>query len=384
MKKIVFLTIIIFCVMATESSYCIDQNIKPYEYIEEQLNSMQIWKLEEYLKGEELLNNINIKTFLLDVARGKKNIFDIINKDVLSTYLFREIRTNLKIFISILILSVISSLLKNLDNSFSSGTISKLSNYVIFLVLVSLTFIGYKEVLYICSTTIENMSRFMEIVIPIEIAILVTLGFPITSATLSPIFLGAIAFITMVFKRFIVISMTLAFSILIINSISENLKLKKLFSFIKQFNIFSVGAILTLYLGIISIQGIYITSFDKLSMKTVKFAVGNFIPIVGNLVSDSIDIVLSSSYLLKSVIGSLGLIILLSICLLPIIKIACILLVYKISAAIIEPISDDNIASYINEVGNLIAVSLASLVVISMIFFITMAILASIGNIARI
>ena len=77
----------------------------------------------------------------------------------------------------------------------------------------------------------------------------------------------------------------------------------------------------TIYLGLVSIQGLYVTNIDNFTVKTAKFAVGNFIPVVGGFVSDSFDIILSSSQLIKNVFGGIGLILLVGICLIPIIKI---------------------------------------------------------------
>lgn len=70
----------------------------------------------------------------------------------------------------------------------------------------------------------------------------------------------------------------------------------------------------TIYLGLVSIQG-HITSVDNFTVKTAKFVIGNFIPVVGGFVSDSVDILLSSSQLIKGVFGGIGLIVLVGICL---------------------------------------------------------------------
>lgn len=333
-------------------------------------------------ENEQVLKNINFKNFIIDVVKGKKNVLDIIDTAQVKNYLFKEIKFNFKILVTVLILSLISAILKNLDNSFSGTAISHVSNYTVFVLLISITFMGYKDVLEIARVTIDNMVNFMQIAIPIEMAFLVTLGFPVTSASLSPIFLGGIVFINIIFKTFLMVIMALSFSILIINNISSNINLKRLYNFTKQISVFTVGFLLTVYLGIISIQGIYVTSFDKFSIKTIKFAV-DFIPVVGGFVSDSIEILLSSSYLLKSVLGAASLVILIGICLIPIFKIVSIILVYKVSSIIVEPISDDNISTYLNEMANLMIIILSSVVAVGIMFFITIAILASIGNVTR-
>ena len=175
-------------------------------------------------------------------------------------------------------------------------------------------------------------------------------GLTATSATLSPVFVGGVSVINLVFKNIIFTLITLAFCVLVVNN-----------------------------LGLISIQGIYVTSFDKFTVKSAKFAVGSFIPVIGNFVSDSVDILLSSSLLIKNIFGSIGLILLIGICLVPIIKIFSIIIVYKIGAAIVEPIGEDNISSFMDETSKLMTVILVSVLAVLIMFFITISILTSLS-----
>ena len=169
-------------------------------------------------------------------------------------------------------------------------------------------------------------------------------------------------------------SITIAFAILIINNLSQSIKLKKLSSFIKNVNIVTIGAIFTIYLGLVSIQGMYVTSFDKFSVKTAKFAIGNFIPVVGGFVSDSMDILLSSSQLIKNVFGGIGLVLLIGICLIPIIKVLSVVTVYKVAAIVVEPVGEEGISSFLNDVANLMVIMLACIIAITIMFFVTIAI----------
>ena len=280
---------------------------------------------------------------------------------------------------TILVLALLSSILKSLDNSFSSNAVSQITTYIVFITMVSLTLIGFKDVLEICNNTIDSTIGIMQVIMPILIALLALMGCPITSAVLNPIFIGGVAFINVIFKKFIFVSISIAFAILVVNNISKHIKLKKLSSFIKQINLVCIGAMFTIYLGLVSIQGLYVTSVDNFTVKTAKFAIGNFIPVVGGFVSDSVDILLSSSQLIKGVFGGIGLIVLVGICLVPVIKIASIILVYKVSAIAVEPIGEDSISSFLNEVANLMMILLACIIAITIMFFVTLAILTSIS-----
>ena len=390
MKKIV--TSIILCILMgltfANVSFAQEENDKKVKesvdtYISEQLNKINLQEIQNQIKDEKFIEDVDLKTFMKDLISGKKTMLDLFDKEGLKLFLFDELRASLKVASIIFVLALLSSILKSLDNSFSSGAISQVTTYIVFIVMVTLTLVGFKDVLNICNTTIDSMINLMQILIPILITFLVVMGFPMTSTVMTPIFMGGVTFINIVFKNFLFVSITIGFAILVINNLSNSIKLKKLASFIKQINLITIGAIFTIYLALVSMQGMYVKSLDGFAVKSTKFAIGNFIPVVGGFVSDSFDIILSSSQLIKNLFGGVGLIILVGICLIPIIKIISIILVYKTSAMIVEPVGEDSISNFLNEISNLMAIMLACIIAITIMFFVTIAIVVSISVVAQ-
>ncbi|WP_025161763.1 stage III sporulation protein AE [Paraclostridium bifermentans] len=390
MKKIV--TSIILCILMgltfANVSFAQEENDKKVKesvdtYISEQLNKINLQEIQNQIKNEKFIEDVDLKTFMKDLISGKKTMLDLFDKEGLKLFLFDELRASLKVASIIFVLALLSSILKSLDNSFSSGAISQVTTYIVFIVMVTLTLVGFKDVLNICNTTIDSMINLMQILMPILITFLVVMGFPMTSTVMTPIFMGGVTFINIVFKNFLFVSITIGFAILVINNLSNSIKLKKLASFIKQINLITIGAIFTIYLALVSMQGMYVKSLDGFAVKSTKFAIGNFIPVVGGFVSDSFDIILSSSQLIKNLFGGVGLIILVGICLIPIIKIISIILVYKTSAMIVEPVGEDSISNFLNEISNLMAIMLACIIAITIMFFVTIAIVVSISVVAQ-
>ncbi|WP_394866710.1 stage III sporulation protein AE [Paraclostridium bifermentans] len=390
MKKIV--TSIILCILMgitfANVSFAQEENDKKVKesvdtYISEQLNKINLQEIQNQIKDEKFIEDVDLKIFMKDLISGKKTMLDLFDKEGLKLFLFDELRASLKVASIIFVLALLSSILKSLDNSFSSGAISQVTTYIVFIVMVTLTLVGFKDVLNICNTTIDSMINLMQILMPILITFLVVMGFPMTSTVMTPIFMGGVTFINIVFKNFLFVSITIGFAILVINNLSNSIKLKKLASFIKQINLITIGAIFTIYLALVSMQGMYVKSLDGFAVKSTKFAIGNFIPVVGGFVSDSFDIILSSSQLIKNLFGGVGLIILVGICLIPIIKIISIILVYKTSAMIVEPVGEDSISNFLNEISNLMAIMLACIIAITIMFFVTIAIVVSISVVAQ-
>lgn len=391
MKNKILGLILILLLSFTSISFAEDSsNNEDYEdtkdnidlYIDNQLSKINIDEVEKYVKDDNVVKNVDLKTYIKKLVRGETNLLDLFDKNKIKTAALSEIKTSIKIATSILVLALLSSIIKSLENSFSSKGITTVTNYIVFITVVTLTLVSFRDILSLCYTTIENIMGLVNVIIPIMISLLVLVGFPITSTALNPIFIGGIAAINIIFKKFIFMAISIAFAILVVNNLTNNIKLNRLSSFIKQINIVALGAVFTLYLGLVSIQGLYVTSFDKFTVKTAKFAVGNFIPVVGGFVSDSVDILLSSSQLIKNVFGGVGLVILVGICLIPIIKILSVILVYKVCSIAIEPVGEDNISSFLNEVANLMIIILATIIAVTIMFFVTIAILTSISAVA--
>ena len=57
-----------------------------------------------------------------------------------------------------------------------------------------------------------------------------------------------------------------------------------------------MGGLLTIFLGIISIQGATAAVTDGVTIRTAKYLTGNFVPVVGRMFSDAADMVVGASF----------------------------------------------------------------------------------------
>src|SRR5690606_28057888 len=165
-----------------------------------------------------------------------------------------------------------------------------------------------------------------------------------------------------------------------VNNISENYKVTHLANLFKSVGMGLLGVFLTIFLGVISVQGTTSAIQDGVAMKTAKFVTGNFIPVVGRTLTDATDTILSASLLLKNAIGVVGLIIVALIALFPALKVAAIAIIYKIAAAVLQPIGDGPVITTLNTISNFILFVLACLVAISIMFFLAIVIIVVASN----
>ena len=171
----------------------------------------------------------------------------------------------------------------------------------------------------------------------------------ITSANIAqPILLFLINFIgnmiTKVFLPFILIGTALG----IISKVSDRVQINKISKYFKSTTIWALGIALTIFVGILSLEGSLSSSVDGITAKTAKAAVSNFIPVVGKILGDAVDTVIGCSNILKNAVGIVGVIVVIGICIMPIIKLALLMGTYYIASAIVEPIADEKIISLLS------------------------------------
>lgn len=108
-------------------------------------------------------------------------------------------------------------------------------------------------------------------------------------------------------------------------------------------------------------QGASAAVTDGIALRTAKFITGNFIPVLGRMFTDATDTVISASVLLKNTVGLVGVAILISIAAFPAIKVLSLALIYKLAAAILQPLGGGPIISCLDVISKVYFISLLHL-----------------------
>lgn len=345
----------------------------------------EINDLYEYINkmktDEELMDNLNpveyIKTY---IKEGKGNLsFDTIANSVLNVA-FKEVKSVLQLVISIVTITIICSLLKNLQDAFSDESISQVAFYACYALIIMVLSKSFIISISVAKDVITNISDFMNALLPILVTMISLSGGIAEAAALDPIVLGAVIFIPKVYSNIIIPMILMGFVLEFANNISEEHKITNLCNLLRQVTIWFQGIIITVFIGLLTIRGITSTTIDAVTLKTAKFAVDNFIPIVGKAFSDAITSVAGYSLIIKNAVSVIGLVVVILILLHPLIKLILITLIYKLSAALVEPISDSRITKSLEAAGNSMVLITSCVLTVSVMFFILIAIMASSGR----
>lgn len=351
--------------------------------MDEQIDILNIGDLEKIvedtMKENELLPKFNTKDFLLGLIKGDvKFTFKDIVKNI-GLLFFKELRTSLILLAKILIITLISSILTNLQSTFENASVAELANYISYVLIAILVISSFTQVMELAKETIDRMVGFMQAILPILLTLLTAASGPNTKMLFHPMILMTVNLIGILIKTIILPLIYFSFIISIISNISNRVEFSKLSELGRQVITFIISGALTLFIGIITIYGLG-TKIDGLTIRTAKFAVDKLIPIVGGFLSDAVEAVVGCSAILKNGLGFIGLLILLFICILPVIKILVLLFTYKLITVVIQPVGSSNLVEFFNQVGKSLLLILVSLISTGTMFFITITIIVEAGN----
>ena len=292
----------------------------------------------------------------------------------------KEVVNSLTVITSIIVIIVIHGILKSIGDGLENKGVIQIAYYVQYILIVTIVMSSFADIISMVKTSIQNLVSFINMLVPILITLLITTGSITTAGMLQPIIL----FLTTLIGNFIVgviIPIALVSTALgIISQISDKIQIDKLSKFLKSGTVWALGVILTLFVGVASLEGSLTGQVDGLSAKTTKAAVSSFIPVVGKILGDAVETVMGCSIILKNALGVVGVIIVIGICITPIIKLLTLMTMYYLCAALCQPIADNKIIKLLSHIGDTYKLLLAILCSVSVMLIIGITLVIKMTN----
>ena len=281
---------------------------------------------------------------------------------------------------SILIIIIIHSILKSISENLNNENISKLIFYIEYIAIVTIIMSNFSEVIQTVRDTANNLVGFMNSLIPILISLMLFTGSITTSTIMEPLILFIINFIGTLIQN-LLIPITLIVAVLsIVSKISDKVQIDNLSKFMKSGVVWILGIVLTVFVGVLSLEGNLSSSIDGVTAKTAKAVVSTAIPVVGKILGDAVDSVLGCGVVLKNAVGFVGVIIIIGICIMPILKLGILTIAYKLTSAVSEPIADGKIVKLLDQIGDIFKILLAILTSLSVLVIVGTTLVIKISN----
>lgn len=288
-------------------------------------------------------------------------------------YLFAEWIEQRYVLTVLFFLVILSSLVQQIQSNLEQSSITKLSNYIIYIVLFSFMVHSFYTVCMYGKNALEQMNGFMIALLPLLLSIVAIFGQILTISFFQPIVIFLIYASSTLITRLIFPLLFLAAILHLMSNLHESFQVTQLATVLRKISLYILGVFTSLFFGVLSIQGTLTSIGDGIAIKATKFMTSNFVPVIGRTMTEGVDTLLSASILAKNAIGMFGLIMLFLILLFPVIKMFAIAFMYQIVAACLQPIAvHPAITDSLEWMSKYMFYTLACILVMASLYFITL------------
>lgn len=357
----------------------------PDTIISEQLDALPLEEVENYLSAlqrdfGEYLPAFGVKD-ILAMLRGEGSVdFPAFFRGLLR-YLFREVVANSNVLGRLIVLAVFCAVLQNLQSAFENETIAKLAHNVCYFLMLMIAMTSFSLALTTGRAVIDSMVGFMQALLPLLLTLLAALGGITTVALLQPLLIFLINIIGVLVKNFVFPLLFFAAVLDIVGNLSEKFKVTRFSALLREISVVAMSLSLCGFLGLVTIQGAAGSVADGVALRTAKYLTGTFVPIVGGMLTDAVEVVAGCSIILKNAVGIFGLLAIFFIAVFPLLKIAAFVIIYKTAGALLQPLGNGMVVDCLNSMGNCLALVFAAVATVGVMFFVAVTMIIGAGNI---
>lgn len=325
------------------------------------------------------LFEITIKDKIGKILRGEYFTDYTSLTSAIISLIFGDIKSILPFVFTLIAIGILCNLINNMrpDNKSINDTI----NFVFLTVTMLIVIIAFKNILSSTRNTINLIMSQMQIVFPILITLLASIGSIASISIYNPLVAILTGVVSMVFNNFLYPLFIVIFILAILGNLTDTVKLGKLSGFLMSTFKWTIGIVFTIFTGFLSVQGISAGKYDSVSIKATKFAMKSYIPIIGSYVSDGMDFLILGSVLVKNSIGLIGVIILFITILSPILMIIIYKLALQLSSGILEMTGNAKISNFLSSCSKLLILPIVLIIGIAFMYVITICLIMCTANI---
>ena len=322
------------------------------------------------------------KGTFMDFVKGDKQFSAQEWVNGLIKFILYEFLANGKLLGTLIMLTIFSLVLQSIQNAFEHQAVSKIANSIVYMVLIILALNSFHVAVSYAETAIVNMMNFMIAIIPLLLGLIASLGSLASVAFFHPIIIFLVNTSGLIIQNITLPLLFLSAVLSIVSTLTDHYKVTQLAGLLRNIAIWLLGTFLTIFLGVISVQGAAVSVSDGLTIRTAKFVTNNVVPVFGRTLTDAADTVLSASVLLKNTIGLVGVAIILILAVFPAIKVLILAFIYKAAAALLQPLGGGPIIQCLDIMSKSVIYVFAALAIVSIMFFLAITIIVSAGNIS--
>lgn len=354
-------------------------NTDVYEDAENTLNDLNFDEIDDSLADIFPEEKLDFKEAVMQIISGDleltSELFNrLVNEQV--AYAFSSCKSNL---IHMLLIALMAALFRNFSNVFQNKQISEVSFYILYLMLIALSLNSFQAVIDWVSAGVEKISGFMGVFCPIYFAAIAMAKGSVTAVAFYNLILFLIYLVELVIGKFLLPVIHVYIMIRVLNHLSEEDYMSKFAELLEILVSWILKTFVAGIVGVNLVQGLINPAIDTVKRSVITRG-AEAIPGIGDAIGGTAEVVLGTVVLIKNGIGVTGAIICLLLCIVPLVQIAVIVLMYKLAAAVIQPVSDKRVIGCMESVAEGCKLLLRVVFTTGLLFLLTIVIVTTLTN----
>lgn len=344
------------------------------ESVEELLKTLDTKALQEYFDSLENFSDWNITDKIMELIDGGYLDYSDVFSALFSVFT-SSVADMLPCFALICAIALLGGILNTVKSGFLQNSTAEIIFFVSYAAISAVLLTQLVRVFALCGNAMNDMRRQMEIILPMLLTLMSASGGTVSAAVYRPAAAFLSAGISNVFTEIIFPFTEIVIILNMVSNLNRNIKLQGFIALFQSANKWLIGLSVTVFGIFLSVQGLTAASYDGMSLRAAKYAISNSVPIVGGFISGGFDLILAGSTLIKNSVGIIGVFLLVSGVLTPVVTVVGFSLVLRLAAAACESIGDERVYSFLTKASDGIGYLVASLLSVAFLYFLTIVLL---------
>ena len=342
---------------------------------EQLLDSMELEKMQEAvneLLGEE---TFSVKESIKKALSGEEPFSAEHFGEIGKAFLYQQLLPDKKILVQVILLVLAASLFSNFTGMFGKGETGGISFYMVYLFLLTILMKSFGQMSRIISSGLEDFVFFMKALMPSYFLAVTAAGGVASAMIFYNMVLAVIYVIQVILLKLVVPGIHLFVLFQLVNYLHKEDILSKMAEFFKTILEWTLHTCVAVVVGMQGIQNMISPAVDSLKRDVIG-KTATAIPAVGNAIDGVTEVALGTAVLIRNCIGVVGILVLLLLGLPPIIRLGVTTLIYKLLAAVVQPVADKRMTGCLSTMGEGCRLLLRVLLTVELLLLITIAILS--------
>ena len=375
--KITVMLLVMISVLFPYGTAYAEEDTETEEELKRQAEELDLSAWDGYFESSQLFSSLSIVSageLVLNLSE-EKGVSLV--EAVLSIF-----KTELKNMGGAVAVLSAAALMTALAGLLPDDGVRRTASVILSLTAISLIAGAYASLLKTAKDAVKSMGEFTERSLPVMTTAMAALGSESSIAAMSPLMIFLSGTVVSVFERILLPTSLAAGVISIIDSVSENMRLSELVKLLRKAVKWTAGLITVLYSGAVSINSLTAASRDGLMIRTAKYTLDKLVPVVGSMVSGTVDSVMGCALMLRNGVGMAALILLLSVMLRPMLALISGIFVFRVTGALCQPTAEPRAVNLISCAADVTGDLLGCVMAVFSMLVLTVLVFTAAGGIA--